>query len=127
MKKDLGNIEDIKLLIDSFYKKVIVDPTISHFFTEVVKISWEKHIPIMYSFWDTVLFGTMTYKGNPMIKHIELDKKEHLNKEHFAQWIKLWEETIDDHFSGAIAEKAKQKAESIEILMLNKIEQSRSV
>ena len=42
MKKDLANIEDIKLLIDSFYKKVIVDPTISHFFTEVVKITYAR-------------------------------------------------------------------------------------
>ena len=100
MKKDIENIEDIKLLVDSFYKKVIPDKTIGYFFTEVVKFDWEVHLPIMYSFWDSILFGTMNYKGNPMIKHIEMNKKENLHKEHFDQWMKLWGETIDELFVG---------------------------
>ncbi len=122
MKKDIENIADIKLLVDSFYKKVIPDKTIGYFFTEVVKFDWEVHLPVMYSFWDSILFGTMNYKGNPMIKHIEMNKKENLHKEHFDQWMKLWGETIDELFVGEKANEAKKRAASIGGLMQYKIQ-----
>lgn len=124
MKKDIENIDDIKLLVDSFYKKVIPDKTIGYFFTEVVKFDWEVHLPVMYSFWDSILFGTMNYKGNPMIKHIEMNKKENLHKEHFDQWMKLWGETIDELFVGEKANEAKKRAGSIGQLMQYKINQN---
>jgi len=47
---DISTEADIKLLIDEFYKKVIDDSTIGFIFTEVVQLSWEHHIPVMYSF-----------------------------------------------------------------------------
>ncbi len=122
MKKEIENIDDIKLLVDEFYKKVLLDKTIAHFFNDVAKVDWEKHLPVMYSFWTTLLFGTMGYKGNPMIKHLELNKKENLHHEHFNQWLKLWRETIDEFYVGEKAEEAKQKALNISSLMMNKIE-----
>ncbi len=74
--EDIVSQADIKELIDAFYKKVIVDPVIGTFFTDVVRLSWEEHIPIMNNFWGSILLGTNTYHGNPMINHIELDKKK---------------------------------------------------
>jgi len=78
----------------------------------------------MYNFWDSILFGTMNYKGNPMIKHIEMNKKENLHKEHFDQWMKLWRETIDELFVGEKANEAKKRATSIAQLMQYKINQN---
>ncbi len=72
--KDIQERKDIELLVDEFYKKVLKDDVIGHFFTEVVQLDWEKHIPIMYDFWETTLLGNIKYKGNPMVKHIELSK-----------------------------------------------------
>ncbi|MGG9971565.1 group III truncated hemoglobin [Ferruginibacter sp. SUN002] len=122
MKKDIEHIDDIKLLVDSFYKKVIVVETIGYFFTKVIQFDWQVHLPVMYSFWDTILFGTMSYKGNPMVKHIEMNKKESLKKEHFDQWMKLWKETIDELFIGEKANEAKKRAGSIAQLMQYKIQ-----
>lgn len=68
--REIKNRADIEFLIDTFYKKIIADDTIGHFFTEVVKIDWEKHIPLMNDFWETVLFGGYKYKGNPMLIHM---------------------------------------------------------
>ena len=51
-------------LVDEFYKKVLKDEVIGYLFTEVVELSWDKHIPVMYDFWETVLLGNMKYKGN---------------------------------------------------------------
>ncbi len=43
--KDIQDPKDIQYLVDSFYKKVLQDDVIGYIFTEVVAISWEKHIP----------------------------------------------------------------------------------
>ena len=75
----------------------------------------------MISFWETLLFGVGSYKGNPMLKHIELSKTIPLNTEHFKQWLFLWEETINEIFEGKNANEAIAKAKSISGLMQYKI------
>lgn len=47
---DISSREDIQLLVDSFYKQVLKDEVIGHFFTTVVKMEWDIHIPIMVDF-----------------------------------------------------------------------------
>ncbi|MEJ7588895.1 MAG: group III truncated hemoglobin [Ferruginibacter sp.] len=121
MKKDIENIEDIIRLVNVFYTKVIDDVTIGYIFKTVANFSFEKHIPIMISFWETLLFGIPGYKGNPMLKHIELNKTIPLNTEHFKQWLYLWEETINEIFKGKNANEAIVKAKSIGGLLQYKI------
>lgn len=124
MKKKLSEAADIKFLVDSFYQKVVVDDTIGYFFNEVVKLDWDRHMPVMYQFWETVLFGKGGYKGNPVLKHVELNQKAPMTEQHFERWILLWESTIDEHFEGEIAEEAKKKAITMKLLMLYKIGQN---
>ena len=124
-KKEIKTEADIQLLINTFYEKVIRDPIIGFIFTEVVQLSWEKHIPIMYAFWGSILLDNHTYSGNPMMKHIELDKKIALTQIHFDRWLKLWEENVNAHFVGHVAEEAKKRAKMIAPLMLHKVEESR--
>jgi hemoglobin len=45
-----------------------------------------------------------------------------MEKKHFEAWLKLWKETVDENFSGEIAESAKNKAENIAKLMSFKME-----
>jgi hemoglobin len=114
------------VLIDTFYQKVIVDPVIGFIFTEVIALSWEKHIPIMYAFWGSILLNKNSYSGNPMKKHIDLDKKIHLTQEHFDRWLMLWEENVNLNFAGPIANEAISRARTIAPLMLHKVMQSRA-
>ena len=124
MKKDIINRTDIETLIDAFYEKAIKDQTIGYFFTDVIQISFEEHLPRIYAFWDSLIFGNAFYKGNPMLKHIQLNRKEPLTNIHFDRWLQLFSETIDSYFEGANAEKAKQKSKDIAGLMQYKIEKS---
>jgi len=124
MKKDLETRQDIIMLVDAFYRKVVVDEIIGFFFNKVIQLSWEKHIPTMYDFWETVLLDNISYKGNPILKHIELNRLSALKKEHFTRWLFLWKETIDEYFKGSMANTAKSKADQMAALMLFKIEQS---
>lgn len=75
----------------------------------------------MISFWETLLFGIASYKGNPMLKHLALNKTIPLNKDHFNQWLYLWEETVNEIFKGVKAKEAIAKAKSIGGLMQYKI------
>lgn len=122
-KTDILTEADIHLLVDEFYKKVVADPVIGFIFTQVVQLSWQKHIPIMYSFWGSLLLGTNTYAGNPMIKHLELDKLFPLTKEHFDRWLVLWEGTVQEHFAGPKADEAISRAKNIAGVMQLKIAQ----
>ena len=109
MKKDLENEEDIKLLVDTFYDAVNQDKLLSPIFNGHAKVVWEAHLPLMYSFWSTVLLGSMTYKGYPFQKHMHLP----ISQSHFSRWVELFTNTVDALFEGPKAAEAKQKASSI--------------
>ncbi|WP_339794503.1 MAG: group III truncated hemoglobin [Imperialibacter sp.] len=125
MKQDIASRSDIEKLVDQFYSKVRTDGTIGYIFTDIAALDFARHMPTMYKFWETTLLGIMSYKGNPMSVHIQLDKKEQLKKEHFDRWLELWTATVDDLFEGPKAEEAKTRASQIRYLMQYKVEQSR--
>ncbi|GAB3202573.1 hemoglobin [Pontibacter aydingkolensis] len=109
MKRDLENEEDIKLLVNTFYDAVNQDELLSPVFNGFAKVNWDTHLPLMYTFWSTVLLGSMAYKGQPFPKHVSLPIERH----HFSRWVELFTKTIDKLFEGDKAAEAKQKAISI--------------
>ena len=121
MKKDVKTREDIELLVNTFYDKVKVDPVIGHIFTDVFKVNWQKHLPVMYDFWENTLFFTGSYTGNPMESHRRLHNVFPLNEEHFKRWVALFLSTVDELFEGEKALLAKQRALSIATVMKIKI------
>lgn len=123
MQKDIENRQDIELLIRSFYDKVVKDDTIGYIFNDVARVNWDVHLPIMYNFWENVIFNVGTYRGNPMQLHKELNTKEPLTPEHFTQWLALFTTTVNELFAGAKAELAKQRALSISTMIQVKIAQ----
>jgi|SRR5262245_56096428 len=124
MKKDIRTREDIKLLVTTFYDKVKIDPVIGHIFTSVFKVNWEKHLPVMFDFWENTLFFTGSYTGNPMESHRRLHRIFPLNEEHFKRWVSLFMATVDELFEGEKALLAKQRALSISTVMKIKIIQT---
>ncbi len=125
-KTPIQNRSDIELLVNEFYRKVRKDDLIGFIFNEVADIDWEKHMPVMYSFWESALLDVMSYKGNVMTTHIALSKKTPLTEEHFSRWKKLFFETLDEFFEGEKVVEAKRRADTMATLMLYKIDQSKS-
>ena len=121
MKKDIESIKDIEVLVNAFYEKVKADDSIGEIFTRIVKVNWEKHLPVMYRFWENSLFYTGTYEGNPMEIHQHLHHLVHLTKERFDRWTLLFTSTVDELFEGKTASLAKQRAISIATVMQIKI------
>ncbi len=106
---DIATEDDIRILVDSFYGKVNADDLLSPIFNDVARVDWEKHLPLLYQFWSTLLFRTNTYQGRPWPKHAFLP----INADHFARWVALFKATVDEHFSGPKAAEAKNLAASI--------------
>lgn len=123
--KKLESREDIELLVNSFYTKVVKDETIGFFFKDIVKVDWDKHLPKMSSFWESILFGQMSYKGNPMAVHFPINQMQAMEKTHFAKWLELWKKTIEENFTGINADMAITKSENIANLMSYKMEMAR--
>ncbi|MGN8055490.1 group III truncated hemoglobin [Pedobacter sp. 22163] len=126
MKKDIHNREDIMLLVDTFYKNVALNKQIGPIFTDVAKVDWSYHLPKMYDFWESILFGKAIYKGNPMLTHFALNEQTPLQTEAFETWKNLFFQTVDDLFTGDNADLIKQKAQSIADLMHFKINSPQS-
>lgn len=122
MKKNIENRGDIKLLINTFYDKVRKDETIGYIFNDIAKVNWEEHLPVMYSFWSSMLLGERSYEGNVMQKHIELSDRVPFTNKEFSAWLKLFKSTVDELFSGDKAEEIKSRAGSIAGLMEIKIQ-----
>ena len=122
MNTDISNRKHIETLVENFYSEAMEDETIGAFFTSVVTLNLDKHLPKICDFWESVLLGNPTYKGNPMQKHIELSKKKRLEKNHFDQWILLWTKHVDLLFEGDVADQAKSRAIQVAALMQFKIQ-----
>jgi hemoglobin len=104
--KDLENINDIKILVDEFYVKVRKDDLLAPVFALRITGDWQPHLNTMYRFWNAALFQVREYVGNPFAKHSMLP----IDGPHFEQWIKLFYETIDEHFAGPVADEAKTRS-----------------
>jgi len=117
VKKDIRDRPDLELLVNTFYGKVRQDEVIGYIFRSIIGDDWSHHLPVMYQFWETILLNKPGYSGNPVKKHIEVDKKEPLKKEHYDRWLLLWHQTVDELFEGPNAEDIKNRA----FLMMNLI------
>lgn len=125
MKVDISSRADINSMVQLFYEKVKADKTIGFIFTDVVNMNWEKHIPVIVDFWETILLDNPVYTKNAMEVHYDLNKKLPLQQEHFTSWVHLFTTTVDDLFEGKVAELAKTRAKSIAAVMLFKMEKAK--
>lgn len=117
-KHDIITEADIRLMVDSFYERVNQDELLSYVFNDFAAVDWEEHLPKMYRFWRTLIFGEQAYKGSPFDVHVPLP----VNKAHFDRWIQLFHENIDALFVGEVAENTKLRAKSIAHVFQNKLE-----
>ncbi|UAY55129.1 group III truncated hemoglobin [Arachidicoccus terrestris] len=105
-KKDILTLEDCKVLVDNFYDKVRKDPLIGPIFDGIIRDKWPEHLEKMYRFWQTVLLEDHTYFGSPFPPHANLPVDWH----HFEKWLELFNQTIDEHFTGDKATEARWRA-----------------
>ena len=123
MTKDITTLEDIKLLVNTFYGRVQKDELIGPIFNERIQNRWDEHLAKMYTFWQTVLLDDHTYFGRPFPPHAELP----VEMEHFDRWLAIFNQTVDELFEGEKAEEAKWRGSQMAKMFLSKIEYFREL
>ena len=120
--KDITNIEDIKLMVDTFYSNVRKDELIGHIFEEKIGDRWPEHLEKMYRFWQTILLEEHTYSGSPFPPHKQLP----VEKDHFNRWMEIFTKTVDSLFTGKNADEAKLRGKMMAETFHHKIEYFRN-
>jgi hemoglobin len=114
---DITSRSDIERLVDTFYEGVRTDDLLAPIFNEVARVEWGTHLPRMYAFWESVLFGVAGFKGNPLAAHIQLGQQTPLTAREFERWLAHFHRTVDGLFTGPMAARAKRSAEHIAATM----------
>lgn len=118
---DITSRSDIARLVNLFYDQVRADDLLGPIFDDVAHTDWVEHLPKMYDFWESVLFGTAVFKGNPLAVHRTLARLAPMTPREFGRWVALFHATVDDLFTGVVAEEAKMRAARIAFNMQHHI------
>ena len=116
--KDIQDIEDIKLLVNTFYSKIREDDMLGIIFNQNIQDRWPQHLDKMYRFWQAILLEEYTYDGRPFPPHAHLP----IGKVHFDQWLSLFEETVHALFEGPKADEAIWRARKMATLFESKLD-----
>ena len=110
IRTDLQGRAEIEQLVNAFYDRVRSDALLGFIFDQVAKTEWRTHLPKMYAFWETVMFRSGGYAGNPLMAHAKLTPLTAMGKPQFDRWLELFRATVDDLFEGENAEHIKSCA-----------------
>jgi len=120
-KADIQTLEDVKLMVDTFYGRVQEDDRIGPIFNSKLEGRWPVHLEKMYTFWQTILLDEYTYQGRPFPPHAQLP----IEAEHFERWLQLFDKTVNDLFEGPVAEEAKSRGRKMAALFQVKLDHIR--
>jgi hemoglobin len=110
---DLAGRPDIERLVDAFYTRVQADDLLGPIFNDIAQVDWSSHLPRMYEFWESVLFGAPAFKGDPLSVHRLLARQASMTPREFERWIALFHDTVGQLFEGPVADEAKLRASRI--------------
>jgi hemoglobin len=94
----------------------------------VAHVDWTAHLPKMYAFWETMIFRSASYVGNPLAAHARLVPLTAMGRPQFDRWLALFTATVDALFAGEKAEHIKSAASDMANVIhakINGVEQDR--
>ena len=125
MKKDIATREDLYVVVESFYEKLLRDPLLFPFFIKFREAKYLKeHLNVLVDFWDNILFYSGTYTKNAMQPHLKLNAIRPIEKKHFERWIEHFNSAVDARFEGENAHAVKSRALSIATVMQIKVSEN---
>jgi hemoglobin len=115
MKNQTITKENIRIMVDRFYSKVLKDELLADFFIEklgdeMITDEWQKHLNLLTDFWASITLGDTAYRGQPVKPHMHMDG---LKRETFQRWLELFFETVDKLYDKEAAEIFKTRSEMI--------------
>ncbi|PHS40674.1 MAG: globin [Sulfurovum sp.] len=107
--------DNIETMVMNFYRRVLKDDLVGPYFIEELGDDmdnkyWQPHLKRLVDFWESVVQGDTSYKRNPFTPHMMM---EDLNLEVFERWLKLFFETVDEVYEPQIADRFKERSNTI--------------
>jgi hemoglobin len=118
MKHDIQSLDDIKLMVNTFYERIQKNEILGPIFEERIGDRWPEHLEKMYRFWQTILLEEHTYNGAPFPPHAKMP----IDESHFIIWVSTFTNTVDDLFEGDVANEAKKRGTLMAALFNSKLE-----
>ena len=112
-RPDLDSRENIAFFVDCFYQRLLADEQLAPIFVDVAEVDLLVHLPHIKDYWCKLLLGDKTYQRHTMDIHRQLHVKRPLQADDFQRWLAFFKETVDAHFVGERAHRAKQVAAAI--------------
>ena len=112
-RPDLDSRERIAFFVDRFYECLLADEQLAPIFVDVAQIDLSVHLPHIKDYWCKLLLGEKDYQRHTMDIHRRLHGKRPLQAEDFQRWLAFFKQTVDTHFVGDRADRAKQVATAI--------------
>lgn len=105
-----GKVHDV---VVNFYREVVFDPLLGPMFDEVAEVDWAVHIPKLIDYWCQILLREPGYDGYILRPHQRVHELCPLGVDMFDRWYLLWAGSIDAHWAGPHADRAKTHAARI--------------
>lgn len=114
--KDIETRTDVAQLVDAFYARIRSDDLLGPIFNgHIEEHQWPSHLEKLTDFWESNLFGTGIFRGNPSGKHLNVDRASgyKIDQKHFGRWLMHWFQTVDSLYHGDKADRTKAFARKI--------------
>lgn len=113
LKTDMDSRAEVERFVDLFYARMLADEVLAPIFVDVAEIDLAVHLPHIKDYWSKLLLGERGYKRHTMNIHRALHGKRTLAPADFERWLSFFCATVDEHFAGDKADRAKRVATSI--------------
>jgi hemoglobin len=110
---DLDSRAAIGRFVELFYRRLLADERLAPIFVDVAELDLAEHLPRIEDYWCKLLLGEQGYRRHTMAIHRQLHGRRLLAAEDFERWLEVFSTTVDRHFAGERAERAKQVAAAI--------------
>ena len=107
--------ENIRIMVDRFYSKILKDELLADFFIEklgdeMITDEWQNHLNLLTDFWASITLDDTAYSGQPIKPHMRM---KGLQRETFERWLELFFETVDRLYAKEAADTFKTHSEKI--------------
>ena len=118
---DMDSAANVERFVDLFYERLLADEALAPIFLDVAAVDLDVHLPHIKDYWRKLLLGETGYRRHTMNIHRRLHGKQALTPADFERWLSLFTRTVDDHFAGERADRAKRVAATIARNMQNSL------
>lgn len=107
---DLDTASQIDRFVHLFYERLLADPALAPYFTDVAGISLDAHLPLISAYWQKMLLGERRYQRHTMARHRQLHARRALGGAQHEAWLGHFFAVTEAHFSGPKTDQARRVA-----------------